>query len=125
MEYYPQWVRKCNKKVKRSSKWFEWWMERKSQSNEYTATLENFPRMVLKFASESKTVHSTQKPVALIEYLVKTYTQEWQTILDPFIWSGTTAIACLNTNRNYIWFEKDTGYYKVCTDRINNHKIWK
>ena len=63
-------------------------------------------------------VHPTQKPVALFEYLIKTYTNEGETVLDNCIGSGTTAIACINTNRNYIGFELDTGYYNIAVDRI-------
>ena len=120
MEYYPQWVRKCNKKVKRTSKWFEWWMERKSQVNEYIAKLENFPRMVLKIPNEWKTVHPTQKPVALMEYLIKTYTNEWETVLDFTMGSGSTILACKNTNRNWIWIELDETYFNIAKDRLNS-----
>ena len=64
--------------------------------------------------------HPTQKPVALIEYLIKTYTNEWETVLDFTMGSGTTAIACLNTNRNFIGIEKDEKYFDIATKRINN-----
>ena len=66
-------------------------------------------------------VHPTQKPVALIEYLIKTYTNEWETVLDFTMGSGTTAIACINTNRNYIGFELDKWYYDIAQERIRNH----
>lgn len=66
--------------------------------------------------------HPTQKPVALFEYLIKTYTNKGELILDNCMGSGTTAIACMNTNRNYIGFEKDTNYFNVCVNRINEHK---
>ena len=66
-------------------------------------------------------VHPTQKPVALIEYLIRTYTNEWETVLDFTIGSGTTAIACINTNRNYIGFELDKWYYDIANERI----AWK
>ena len=65
--------------------------------------------------------HPTQKPVALIEYLIKTYTNEWETVLDFTMWSWTTAIACINTNRNYIGFELDKWYYDIAQERIRNH----
>jgi len=119
MTYYPQGVKECNKKVKRTSKGFEGTMERKSQTNEYVSTLENFPRMILEIASESKTVHPTQKPVALFEYLIKTYSIENDLILDNCIGSGTTAIACINTNRNYIGIEKEEKYFNITNERIN------
>ena len=65
--------------------------------------------------------HPTQKPVALIEYLIKTYTQEWETVLDFTIGSGTTAIACINTNRNYIGIEMDKWYFDIAQERITKH----
>jgi len=67
-------------------------------------------------------LHPTQKPVSLFEYLVKTYTNENEIVLDNCMGSGTTAIACLNTNRNYIGFELDKEYYQSATERILNHK---
>lgn len=69
--------------------------------------------------SHEKVSHPTQKPVALLEYLVKTYTNEGEIILDNCMGSGTTAIACINTNRKYIGFEKDKGYYDIGERRIN------
>ena len=63
-------------------------------------------------------VHPTQKPVALCEYLIKTYTNENELVLDNCMGSGTTAVACINTNRNYIGFEKDTTYWEIANKRI-------
>lgn len=71
--------------------------------------------------SNSKSLHPTQKPVALIEYLIKTYTNENDLILDFTIGSGTSAIAALNTNRRYIGIEKDENYYNITLERIENH----
>ena len=67
-------------------------------------------------------VHPTQKPVALFEYLIKTYTNEGETVLDNCMGSGTTAIACLNTNRNFIGFELDKEYFYIATKRIEEHE---
>ena len=64
------------------------------------------------------TLHPTQKPVALFEYLIKTYTNENDLVLDNTAGSGTTAIACLNTNRNYICMEKDENYYNIGLKRV-------
>ena len=64
-------------------------------------------------------LHPTQKPVALIEYLIRTYTNEWETVLDFTIGSGTTAIACINTNRNYIGFELDKWYFDIANKRLS------
>lgn len=122
MNYYPQGLRACNKKVKRTSKGFEGSMERKSQTNEYVATLENFPRMVLEIPNEGKTIHPTQKPVELYEYLIKTYTQPREIVLDNCIGSGTTAIAALNTGRFFIGIEKEEKYVDIANKRIEEHQ---
>ena len=63
-------------------------------------------------------LHPTQKPVALFEYLIKTYTNPGELVLDNCMGSGTTAIACMNTQRNFIGFEMDKGYYDIACDRI-------
>ena len=80
------------------------------------------PQSIIIFPKPNRTVHPTQKPVALFEYLIRTYTNEGDTVLDNCMGSGTTAIACLNTGRNYIGFELDEGYYNIAQDRIKNHE---
>lgn len=80
-----------------------------------------YPLTVLEFASEGKTVHPTQKPVALFEYLIKTYTNEGETVLDNCMGSGTTGVACLRTNRNFIGIEKDDKYFDLAYNRINGY----
>lgn len=67
----------------------------------------------------SKCVHSTQKPVELLEYLIKTYTQESETVLDFTMGSGTTGVACKNTNRNFTGIEMNDEYFKIAEQRIN------
>ena len=80
-----------------------------------------FPKTVLlyprDFSAQSR-LHPTQKPVALLEYLIKTYTQEGETVLDFTAGSMSTAIACINTNRKGIMIEKDEHYFKVGSDRV-------
>lgn len=66
--------------------------------------------------------HSTQKPVALMEYLIKTYTNEGDTVLDNTMGSGTTGVACINTNRNFIGIELDKDYYEMAKKRLVNHQ---
>lgn len=66
-------------------------------------------------------VHPTQKPVALFEYLINTYTNENEVVLDNCMGSGTTAVAAMNTNRNFIGFELDKEYYDLAIERINKH----
>ena len=84
-----------------------------------------YPRSLLEFsnANNKSKVHPTQKPVALFEYLIRTYTNENETILDNCMGSGTTAIACLNTNRNFIGFELDENYHTVANERIAKHLL--
>ena len=78
------------------------------------------PQSIIEFsnANQKGKIHPTQKPVTLFEYFIKTYTNEGETVLDNCMGSGTTAIACINTKRNYIGFELDTGYYNLAVDRI-------
>ena len=80
-----------------------------------------YPKTVLRYKQE-KGFHPTQKPVELMEYLIKTYTNEGDTVLDNKMGSGTTGVACVNTNRNFIGIELDKTYFDIATKRINNHK---
>ena len=84
---------------------------------------ERFPRSIIRFSSDKQkiNIHPTQKPVKLFEYLIKTYTNENETILDNCMGSGTTAIACVNTKRKYIGFEMDETYFKLASERIDKH----
>jgi len=75
------------------------------------------PISILKFDRQTG-LHPTQKPVALMEYLIKTYTNEGMTVLDNCMGSGTTGVACVNTNRNFIGIEQDAGYYEIASKRI-------
>ena len=84
----------------------------------YKQTATNYPRQLLQFASEGATVHPTQKPVALMEYLIKTYSNEGDVVLDFCAGSGTTGVAAKNLNRNFIGIEMDEGYFKVAKERI-------
>ena len=65
-------------------------------------------------------LHPTQKPVPLLEYLIKTYTLEGETVLDNCMGSGSTGVACLNTNRKFIGMEKDDKYYEIACKRIDD-----
>jgi len=87
-------------------------------------TDESYPSNIIKIPHEQnkENFHPTQKPVKLFEYLIKTYTNENDLVLDNCMGSGTTAIASLNTNRNYIGFEMDETYYKLAVERIKKHK---
>ena len=119
MEYFPQGVKDCDKINSHTSWGMEGTQERKSQEKTYRVTKENYPRMVIEFKKDDGIrLHPTQKPVALFEYLIKTYTNEGETVLDNCIGSGTTAIACKNTNRFFIGFEKDEHYFNIANQRI-------
>lgn len=77
------------------------------------------PNSVLQFNNAQGTIHPTQKPVALMEYLIKTYTNESETVLDFTMGSGTTGVACKNLNRKFIGIELDEEYFKIAQDRIS------
>jgi site-specific DNA-methyltransferase (adenine-specific) len=78
-----------------------------------------YPKSIIEIPQQRvKGGHPTQKPVALFEYLIKTYTNEGETVLDNCMGSGTTAVACINTNRNYIGFELSEEYCKIAEERI-------
>lgn len=81
---------------------------------------EGYPRSVLDIPSEGKTVHPTQKPVALMEYLIRTYTNEGETVLDNCMGSGTTGVACANTGRKFIGIERDDKYFAIAKQRIES-----
>lgn len=87
-------------------------------TDEYVQEWTNWPRDVLEIASEGNTVHPTQKPVALMEYLIRTYTNEGDTVLDNCMGSGTTGVACMNTGRNFIGMEKDAEYFQLARERV-------
>lgn len=97
---------------------FKGWKE-----GDYDKDLRN-PSSVQYFNNRESTrgLHPTQKPVALLEYLIKTYTQEGETVLDFTMGSGSTMIACLNTNRKGIGIELDKHYFDVATKRIGEHR---
>ena len=83
-----------------------------------------YPKSIIKVSNSDTTeaIHPTQKPVALMEYLIKTYTNEGETVLDFCMGSGTTGVACLNLNRRFIGIEKDPDYFKIATERINREQ---
>ena len=87
-----------------------------------------YPKSILDFSvagNKDSTLHPTQKPVALFEYLIKTYTNEGDLVLDNVAGSGTTGVACQNTNRKYILIEKEEEYINVIKDRLEELKEGK
>ncbi len=84
-----------------------------------------YPKNILEFYKDTKNQHQkkyhpTQKPVALLEYLIKTYTNENETVLDNCMGSGSTGVACINTNRNFIGIELDDKYFNIAKERIDS-----
>ena len=99
----------------------EVYREQKKAVHVKNETGKRFPRSVQYFKtaeSEGKVYHPTQKPISLMEWLIKTYSNDGDVVLDNCIGSGTTAIACLRTNRKYIGIDIDEDYIKITNDRI-------
>ena len=117
--YKPQNLKKINKITKQGSKITDnigGGIREKQYLQEYT----NYPRNILEFSKDRPSEHPTQKPVALLEYLIKTYTNENDTVLDFTMGSGSTGVACNNTNRNFIGIESNKDYFDIADKRINN-----
>lgn len=85
---------------------------------EYVQEFENYPRSVLDFESVTGAIHPTQKPIALMEYLIRTYTNDGDMVMDNCMGSGTTGVACANTRRRFIGMERDLDYFRIASDRI-------
>ena len=97
---------------------------KKDNYGDFAAVRENdgamrYPRSIQKFAAESGS-HPTQKPVALMEYLIRTYTNEGETVLDNTMGSGTTGVACVNTGRRFVGIERDEAYFAIAKKRIED-----
>ena len=90
-------------------------------NNDYTyESTERYPRSIQVFSTDTQksSFHPTQKPVALCEYLIRTYTNEGETVLDNTMGSGTTGVACVNTGRHFIGIEKEQKYFEIAKERI-------
>lgn len=102
--------------------------QRPSHKDIVVRELENYPRMILRYDSQSGEgannvrIHPTQKPVDLLRYLVLTYTNEGDTVLDNCMGSGTTAVACIKEKRHFIGFEKDKTYWEKSVKRVRNEQ---
>ena len=122
VNYYPQDLIEINKMTKQGTKVTDN-IGGGVRKKEYLQTHTNYPRNIIKFGLDKEKLHPTQKPVNLIEYLIKTYTNEGETILDNCMGSGTTGVACKNLNRNFIGMELDENYFNIAKDRIENHVV--
>ena len=87
---------------------------------DYVQTHTNYPKAFLQYSRPSKNVHPTQKPVELLQYLIKTYTNENELVLDFTMGSGSTGVACINTNRRFIGIELDENYFNIAKNRIES-----
>ena len=118
--YYPQGLIPCHKINKRSNSTETNGKHGLSNMSEYT----NYPKQILEFIGE-RGLHPTQKPVALLQYLIKTYTLESETVLDFTMGSGSTGVACKNLNRNFIGIELDPTYFQIAKGRIEQAQLQK
>ena len=119
MPYFPQGVIEVNKVWKRPRLYdSEHNLKRPSHKTTRMITKENFPSDILRFNSVHNPPHPTQKPIDLLEYLIRTYTNEGETVLDFTMGSGSTGVACVNANRRFIGIELDDGYFEIAKKRI-------
>lgn len=121
--YHPQGLIPIQaKKVKKSPKMKVLGERNATLTKSHYVRYKNFPKSVLDFPRDSKTFHPTQKPLSLFEYIVKTYTDEGEIVLDNCMGGFTTAVACDNTNRRWIGFELQKEYCEVGLERINENR---
>ena len=119
--YFPQGLVEINKKKSNKFKGGNLGhQDSEKLRSEYYQKFSNYPKSILKYNRE-RGLHPTQKPVALLEYLIKTYTNDGETVLDNCAGSMSTVIAALNTKRNCIAIEKDTKYFEIGKERVTNH----
>lgn len=121
MNYFPQGIEEVNMKCKTTQNKFGTMIgERPSHQKEFMQTHTGYPTDVLYFntVGNRNNVHPTQKPLDLLEYLIKTYTLEGMTVLDNCMGSGSTGVACKNLNRNFIGIELDKDYFEIAKERI-------
>lgn len=91
-----------------------------SHKEEWFKEFTNYPTTILKFKKQPKYIHPTEKPIALLEYLIKTYTKEGQLVLDNCAGSFSTGEACMNTNRRFIGIEKEERFYNIGVQRLKD-----
>ena len=123
MIYNPQGLIKCSEVINgKRGKTNESMYIRPSHKN-YTRKYKNYPKNIIEFNYDYlRQIHPTQKPVALMEYLIKTYTNENETVLDFTMGSGTTLVACQNTKRHGIGIEQDDKYFGIAKKRLADNE---
>ena len=125
MQYYPQGLEDCNVEWSRPAQYMggDKGVNPARVSHKLSRKIEKkgYPRQILDFANPNKSLlHPTQKPVDLIEYLIKTYTNDGETVLDFTFGSNTTGVACKNLTRKYIGIEMDEAYFNIGKGRMLN-----
>ena len=121
--YNPQGLKKLDKPIKHKiQKPSVYTFRGKATPQQYT----NYPVNLIEFdgVNSKERKHPTEKPVPLLEYLVKTYTNDGETVLDNCMGSGSTGVACMNTGRKFIGIEQDPFYYEIAKNRIKKIKEW-
>lgn len=93
-----------------------------NSGKEYSQKYTGYPTTILEYPREKHQVHPTQKPTKLLEFLIQTYTEENDLVLDNCMGSGSTGVACQNTNRSFIGIEKENRYYEIALKRIIEKK---
>ena len=123
MKYFPQGVVKSDiNRVNSERSQKDTIQNRVSRKGSYTQKQTGYPKNILYIDCVTKTIHPTQKPVALMEYLIKTYTNEGDLVLDNTMGSGTTCVAAVNTNRRYIGMEMNEEYFEIAQERVSQAK---
>lgn len=115
--YNPQGLVRCNK-ITRQGKKITDNIGGGERRKEYKQEFTNYPRNILEFSKDRPSIHPTQKPVDLLKYLLFTYTNEGDTVLDFTMGSGSTGVACKETNRNFIGIELDEKYFEIAKERL-------
>lgn len=121
MKYFPQGIVPCGEKTVKPYWHGKSMGERKNQVGKKYESFTNFPSNILKYdiVHSYSQLHSTQKPIDLLEYLIKTYTNEGDLVLDNCAGSGSTLLAAKNLNRQFIGIEKEPEYYNIILKRLN------
>ena len=120
INYYPQMVKRDKPRTSKEYKTSEIWVSNRKHTKEnmlhykHPTTLVEYSNAIIKNRK-----HPTQKPIEILEYLIKTYTKENETVLDFTMGSGSTGVACVNTNRDFIGIELDKEYYNIAKERID------
>lgn len=122
IKYNPQgFIAMNEEKVNKSDYMGSYGSSSVKKGRHYRTSGKNYPKAIISFKRDNSKYHPTQKPVNLLEYLIKTYTNENDLVLDFTMGSGSTGVACLNTNRKFIGIELDEKYFNIAKERIRRN----